>query len=119
MTDIKIKQVSHERSDGIADFDVILLKPHMKVKDLFNYILNESNTWGKVYFINDSACDNPHYANFDLQEMLVEYRHGEVVKSRNALLFIEIEGMNLKTVKAQGGYSRMDYYFTLKESVNV
>lgn len=118
MINFRLKPASDEHGDGITDFDVICLKDRVTVNDLINDALSD-NTWGKIYFINDPTCTEPQYANFDKQEMLVQYRYGDVVTSRNALLFNEIQFMPVNVVKAQGGYTRMDYYFTLKESVNV
>lgn len=118
MTNIKLKQTSYERSDGIADFDVILLKDRITVDDLLKDVLSD-NTWGKICFINDPSCADPQYADFDKREMIIEYSHGEVSNSKNTILFNEIQFMSINVVKAQGGYTRMDYYFTLKESVNV
>lgn len=118
MTNIKLKQTSYERSDGIADFDVMLIKDKVTVNDLLKDVLSD-NTWGKICFINDPSCAEPQYADFDRREMIIEYSHGEVSNSKNTILFNEIQFMPINVVKAQGGYSRMDYYFTLNEKVEI
>lgn len=73
------------------------------VRDLFQHILEErTGEWGKIQ-INRRSTWNSY------KSILCEYVHGKVVKL-NQSLFDEYADQPVRSIKASGGYSVMDYF---------
>lgn len=101
----ELVQKSSIRSDCTASFDVKLDKPY--TVDLFidEVLSSRPNEWGYIgifkpgisYIFGDPNC---------------EYRYGKIITDR---LSDDILCKVIKEIRADGGYSRMDYIIKLED----
>lgn len=100
---IELKRVGRERKDATSPYDVIITSNNfITVNDLIDYILeNRKHEWGYIGIMNDSE---PFFG-----EPCIEYRHGKLLSEFEK----NILNKTVEKVKADGGYSRMDYQILL------
>lgn len=93
----KLRQSGADRSDCTAPYDVIILE-NGTVKDFIDEVLeNRQGEWGTIaIFSKESPFGSPR----------MEYRHGKPI-SRESLT--EYEDKQVISIKANGGWSNMDY----------
>lgn len=96
----ELKQTGEERGDCTAPYAVILDKPYT-VQDFVNTVLERTEDWGYI-----GIDDHKNWSNGTPN---CEYRWGNL-KTR---MPEEIMDKPIKSVKADGGWSRMDYLLTL------
>jgi len=97
----RLSQAKEERSDCTAPYDVIIIE-NGTVGDFIDAVLkNRSEDWGYIGInSNESVFGKPK----------MEYKHGKAI-NREALS--DFESKQVKSVTADGGWSRMDYVILL------
>lgn len=98
----KMIQTRPEGSDCTAPYDVILDKTYTVEEFVKTVLENKPNEWGFIGVYKKGVIFGVPY---------VEYTHGVLVNTfpENYL------SKTIKTVKASGGWSRMDYWLWLEE----
>lgn len=76
------------------------------VDRFIDFILRDEREWGNVFLVNEPE----HYS---FSRKIVEYSHGEIFNSNDALLD-KLDGKPIEACYAMGGWSRMDYYVCVK-----
>ena len=84
--------------DETSTYNVKINKEKPIIRDIINYVLNETREWGYIV-INDNM------PNYDF-----EYRYGFIVKDN---IPEEIKNTEIESITASGGWSRMDYYIKI------
>lgn len=91
----KLKQAGRERGDCTAPYDVILDKEYT-VKEFIETVVSRDREWGYIGIaVKGSIFGDPH----------CEYKWGKLLYD----LPEEIHNKKVISVKADGGWSRMDY----------
>lgn len=100
---IELKQAGKLRGDCTAPYDVIISSNSpITVNDLIIHIIeNRKHEWGYIGIINDNE---PFFG-----EPCIEYKHGKLLSEFDENILNNI----VEKVKADGGYSRMDYQILL------
>ena len=115
-SNIKLTEIEGPFGDCTSIYNVSLFK-ELTVAEFIDEVLNYADTWwGTINFINNPNCSDPVHLPFLEQIPVVEYRNKDI-KRTNKKLFDEIRDKTVKLVKSHGGYTAMDYYFTLHEKI--
>lgn len=88
-------------TDCTAPYSVKLGREHT-VKEFVDLVLSETDEWGHI------GVERPGHI---FGEPNCDYKHGQLLNG----LPEEILDKKITSVRANGGYSRMDYLLTIKE----
>lgn len=103
-TKFSLKQTSKIRSDESASYDVIL-KHKMTLSEFIDAILENTGEWGHIglefkgTIFGYPCCD---------------YRYGNLTEAGKATFTEEQLNSTVKCVKADGGWTNMNYLITLE-----
>lgn len=104
----KLIQTSETRGDCTASYDIQLDKSYT-IKELFEAVLeNRADEWGTFYLMVRSK-------KLFWQNPSCEYKQGKRFGSAWANILMRYGERKITQVKADGGWTRMDYYIWLDE----
>ena len=106
----KLNQTSDTRGDCTASYDVQLDKTYT-VKEFFEAVLEKkADEWGAFYLMVRSR-------KLFWQNPCCEYKHGSRTGTTWANILTRYGERQVTQVKADGGWTRMDYYIWLDTSI--
>lgn len=105
---IEFRRSGNERGDCTAPYEVIL-KKKCTVREFINAVLTDKREWGEIYLgdmYNWSVRMDP--------DKKIEYRYGSICKGTMTWDFERFLDVEVIGVKADGGWTRMDYGLELR-----